>query len=93
MAKQANQKLKPLYLLKILTEQTDENHPLTMAQLIEQLAQYDISAERKSLYDDMETLRGYGTDIETTRDRALFRCPHRSRAELRCRHTDFCARQ
>ena len=71
MAKQANQKLKALYLLKILNENTDENHPLTMAQMIELLAQYDISAERKSIYADIEALRSYGADIETTRDRTV----------------------
>ncbi len=64
MPKSANQKLKILYLMKILLEKTDEDHTLTVAQMIEMLAQYDIHAERKSIYDDLEALRIYGIDIE-----------------------------
>ena len=71
MAKQQNQKLKILYLLKILTENTDEDHALTMAQLIEMLREYGVSAERKSIYDDLEALRTFGVEIGTTPDRAV----------------------
>ena len=57
MAKSSNQKLKLMYLAKILQEKTDEEHGLTMPELIEQLALYDVKAERKSIYDDIEALR------------------------------------
>ena len=57
MAKSSNQKLKLMYLAKILQEKTDEDHGLTMPELIEQLALYDVKAERKSIYDDIEALR------------------------------------
>lgn len=63
MAREGNQKLKILYLMKILLENTDDSHYLTMPQIIEHLAVYGISAERKSLYDDIECLRLYGLDI------------------------------
>lgn len=63
MPRIANQKLKPLYLYKIFTELTDEEHPLTLAQLSQELERYGIAAERKSLYDDIEALRVYGVDI------------------------------
>lgn len=53
MARSANQKLKLLYLCQILTQQTDEEHPMTVQELISQLARYDIQAERKSVYDDL----------------------------------------
>ena len=66
MPKGANQKLKLLYLLKILTEQTDENHKLTIKEIIEQLDGYGVSAERKSIYDDFEALRIYGIDVESS---------------------------
>lgn len=66
MPKGANQKLKLLYLLKILTEQTDENHKLTIKEIIECLDSYGVSAERKSLYDDFEALRVYGIDVESS---------------------------
>jgi hypothetical protein len=49
--------------MKILLEQTDENHRITMTEIIENLASYNISAERKSLYNDIESLRLYGLDI------------------------------
>ena len=71
MAKQQNQKLKILYLLKILMENTDESHALTMAQIIELLQGYGVSAERKSIYDDLEALRTFGVDVGTTPDRAV----------------------
>ncbi len=63
MAKSANQKLKLLYLLRFLMQNSDEAHPLSMAQIIEELANNGISAERKSIYDDIEALRLFGVDI------------------------------
>lgn len=59
----SNQKLKLLYLKKILQERTDENHGLTVSEIIEALASYGIQAERKALYDDIEALRQFGMDI------------------------------
>lgn len=64
MPKTTNQKLKLLYLLKILNEKTDENHCLTTQELIDELALYDIRAERKSIYDDIECLNVFGYDVE-----------------------------
>ncbi len=64
MAKTANQKLKILYLMKILMEETDEQHPLTIKALVSKLGQYNIRSERKSLYSDIENLRLFGIDIE-----------------------------
>lgn len=69
MPKSANQKLKLLYLVKILQEESDEAHPLTVSQLISALAQRGIAAERKSIYDDMEQLAHFGYDIVTVRGR------------------------
>lgn len=63
MAKSGNQKLKLLYLVKILTEQSDEEHCLGAQALIDGLAEYGIRAERKSIYDDIAQLIGFGYDI------------------------------
>ena len=63
MAKSAKQKQKLLYLLKILTEQSDEEHCLGAQALIDALAVYDIKAERKSIYDDIAQLIDFGCDI------------------------------
>ena len=67
VSKSPNQKLKLLVLQRIFLEQTDEQHPLTLSQLQQLLAASDIAAERKSLYDDIETLRRFGLDVITER--------------------------
>lgn len=63
MPKSSNQKLKLLYIIKILSEQTDENHCMPTQKLINKLAEYDISAERKSIYSDISQLTHFGYDI------------------------------
>ncbi len=67
--KLSHQKLKMLYLAKILLEQTDEEHTLTVPEMIAQLGQLGISAERKSIYDDLEYLRLFGLDICSNKTR------------------------
>ena len=67
MAKSANQKLKLLYLCRYLLHSSDEAHPVTVAQMIDYLARQDIAAERKSIYDDMESLRLFGLDVQSVR--------------------------
>jgi len=59
-----NQKLKIMYLMKILMEYTDEDHDITLAEIVEKLNAYGVTAERKSLYSDIENLRIYGMEIE-----------------------------
>lgn len=63
MAKSPGQKLKLLYLIKMLEENTDEQHVLSTADIIARLAANDIHSERKSVYDDIEKLREFGYDI------------------------------
>lgn len=69
MAKSSNQKLKMLYLMKMLLEKTDEEHTITLNDMIAELERYDITAERKSIYDDLEALRQYGIDIVTRKSK------------------------
>ena len=64
MAKGPNQKLKLLYLMKILLERTDEDHTITLPEMLEALEGYGVAAERKSVYGDLEALRLYGLDVE-----------------------------
>lgn len=71
MAKKPNQKIKLLFLMRILLEQTDAEHAMTLGEISAELAKYDISAERKSLYDDLELLKLYGIDIAVRRDRQV----------------------
>ena len=63
MARSANQKRKLLYVMKLLLERSDEKHPISMPELLSALAARDISAERKSVYDDLEVLRDFGLDV------------------------------
>ena len=68
MAKASGQKLKMLYLHKILLEESDEEHPLSVRDLIDRLREYGITAERKSIYSDLEELEAFGVDLVQTRD-------------------------
>lgn len=56
MAKGTNQKLKLSYLCKIMQEKTDDEHSLTLSQIMVELERYGVSAERKSLYDDFAVM-------------------------------------
>lgn len=67
--KNANQRLKILYLYKILLEKTDEEHYITMPEIIKQLERYGISAGRKALYEDIEALKAFGLDIVSLKGR------------------------
>jgi len=69
MPKSSNQKQKILWLMQMLLTQSDEGHPLTMTQIIGGLEQRGISAERKSVYADLEALRQFGLDIVQTKTR------------------------
>ena len=64
MPEPPNKRTKLLYLQKILLEKTDEQNPLSMPEIISELAKYDIHVERKSIYTDIEILRQYGLNVE-----------------------------
>ena len=58
-------KLRPFYVAKMLYEQTDEEHYLTIAQIIDQLNnQYGISTSRGTVGDDIKVLQEFGLEIE-----------------------------
>lgn len=63
-----NQKLRLLYLVRILLEETDEAHGLTMPELLGRLDACGVSADRKTLYADLEELRRFGLDIVGGKD-------------------------
>ncbi len=69
MAKSANQKLKLLRLYDELLRKSDEDHPISVPELIEALARWDIKAERKSVYDDLNALAELGVDIQSRKGR------------------------
>ena len=63
MAKSANQKLRLLYLMRYLQRQSDEQHPVGMADILAELESLGIPANRKTIYDDLESLRLFGLDV------------------------------
>ncbi len=67
MPKNTNQKLKLPYLMKIMLQKTDENHGLTMQQILSELSLYDIRAERKSIYMDFEDMARLGVEVVCVR--------------------------
>ena len=59
-----NQKLRLIYLYKLFLTETDEQHPLTRAELTQMLQnRYNIEMERKTFYDDLSCLQELGADI------------------------------
>ncbi len=67
MPKLPLQKLKLLTLRKFMLENSDEQHPVSINDMINALERAGIGAERKSLYDDLEQLRTFGDDIITVK--------------------------
>ncbi len=64
MAKSANQKKKLPILAGLLLEKSDEEHPIPLAAMVEELERWGITAERKSIYDDMTQLTELGLDVQ-----------------------------
>ncbi len=64
MARGPNQKKKLPILTRLLLTSSDEEHPVSTAQITAELGKWDIPAERKSIYDDMEQLRQLGLDVQ-----------------------------
>ncbi|MGI6069192.1 MAG: hypothetical protein ACOYBE_02085 [Blautia sp.] len=69
MARSGNQKQKILYLVQMLAVHQDEDHVLSMKEIVEELENKGIRSERKSIYDDMEALREFGIPIKYSRKR------------------------
>lgn len=69
MAKSEGQKLRILYILDYLKENSDISHPVSTQKLIDMLAEEGIKAERKTIYDDVARLNDYGFDINQNQSR------------------------
>ena len=69
MGRTENQKLKLLYLKELFERQSDEEHLLSMQDILDALAAQGIRAERKSVYDDILCLQQFGMDIVTVKGR------------------------
>ena len=80
LARGTNQKLKLIYLMKIMLEKTDDNHGLTLVEIMQELERYNVTAERKSLYADFE-----GIFVGRKHLRLFFDMIMRSIIRRRCR--------
>ena len=64
MPKGTNQKFKLYRLAQIMLELTDEEHYITMPEIISELAKYEITADRRSIYTDLKDLEYLGIEVE-----------------------------
>ena len=87
MAKSSFQKLKTTYVMLYLLQNSDEEHPVTTQQIIDYLEGKEISAERKSIYSDIEALQTMGLDIISV-DRDAFTVITQPAAYLNCRNSN-----
>lgn len=64
MPKGTNQKFKLYYLAQIMTDRTDEEHYITMPEILNALEEYGVTADRKSIYTDLKDLEKLGIEVE-----------------------------
>ena len=64
MPKGSNQKFKLYRLAQIMQERTDEDHYITMSEIMLGLAEYEVTADRKSIYNDLRYLSVFGIEVE-----------------------------
>lgn len=64
MPKGTNQKFKLYRLAQIMLEKTDEEHYITMPEIMEALKVYEITADRKTIYTDLKDLEQLGIEVE-----------------------------
>ena len=64
MPKGTNQKFKLYRLAQIMMEKTDEEHFITMPEIMEALSAYEITADRKTIYADLKDLEDFGIEVE-----------------------------
>lgn len=64
MPRGTNQKFKLYRLAQIMLESTDDEHYITMPEIISALSEYEITADRKSIYNDLRDLEQFGIEVE-----------------------------
>lgn len=64
MPKGSNQKLKLYRLAQIMLENTDDDHYMTMPEIMNALEAYDITADRRTIYTDLRDLEKLGIEVE-----------------------------
>lgn len=63
MPKGMNQKFKLYRLAQIMLAKTDDDHYITMPEIMSALKEYEITADRKSIYTDLRDLEALGIEV------------------------------
>lgn len=58
-----NVRMRLLYVMELLTSETDANSGVTMSQILEYVESKGLSGERKSIYEDINALKEFGLPI------------------------------
>lgn len=64
MPKGTNQKFKLYRLAQIMLEKTDDDHYITMPEIMSALGEYEITADRKTIYTDLKDLEQFEIEVE-----------------------------
>lgn len=64
MPKGSNQKLKLYRLAQIMLENTDDDHYITMPEIMSALEAYEVTADRRTIYADLKDLEALGIEVE-----------------------------
>lgn len=65
-------KIRPKVVYDILLKESDEQHPMSTYEIIDKLKERGISAERKTLYEDIKLLNAYGYEVLSERGRTNY---------------------
>ena len=64
MPKGTNQKFKLYHLAQVMMEKTDEEHFITMPEIMKALEAHEVTADRKTIYSDLKDLEKFGIEVE-----------------------------
>lgn len=72
MSRSEVQKIKLLALYDFLYRETDENNPLSTAEIIERLKPDGIAVERKALINDIKVLNEWGYEVQSFKKKSFY---------------------
>ena len=55
-----NVRLRVLYVMELFVQQTDAENGVTMQEILDWLADHNLTGERKSIYEDIHALKEFG---------------------------------
>ena len=65
-------KIRPKLVYDILLHESDEQHPISTNEIIARLNEQGVSADRKTLYEDIKLLNAYGFEVLQERGRSNY---------------------